>query len=71
MRALKEIKGLVVIIVRDEQSKKGGRRKTVNRIRQVRWEHIDKRDEIRKKETRKTKKRRINHGKKTVQIQQK
>ena len=59
MRALKEIKGLVVIIVRDEQSKKGGRRKTVNRIRQVRWEHIDKRDEIRKKETRKTKKRRI------------
>ena len=59
MRALKEIKGLVVIIVRDEQSKKGGRRKTVNRIRQVRWEHIDKWDEIRKKETRKTKKRRI------------
>ena len=59
MRALKEIKGLVVIIVRDEQSKKGGRRKTVNRIRQVRREHIDKRDEIRKKETRKTKKRRI------------
>ena len=55
MRALKEIKGLVVIIVRDEQSKKGGRRKTVNRIRQVRWEHIDKRDEIRKKRDKKDK----------------
>ena len=42
MRALKGIEEHDAVTAKNYKSKKGGRRKTVNRIRQVRWEHIDK-----------------------------